>query len=81
MTHIDTNTPLLISSATGDPATVSSRQVALHRALPHSRQLTLKGHNGHGVFIAAQNECADATVTSYLLTGKLPSKDITCTDN
>ncbi|MFE7759827.1 alpha/beta hydrolase [Streptomyces sp. NPDC057438] len=50
---------------------------ALHADLKGSRMVTVHGGEGHGVYpngIA----CSDGTVNGYLLTGKLPAKDVTC---
>ncbi|QWB27329.1 MULTISPECIES: alpha/beta hydrolase [Streptomyces] len=50
---------------------------ALHAALKGSKMLTVLGGEGHGVYPNG-NACTDGTVTGYLLTGKLPAKDVTC---
>ncbi|MEU0246484.1 alpha/beta hydrolase [Streptomyces sp. NPDC006235] len=50
---------------------------ALHADLKGSRMVTVLGGEGHGVYPSG-NACTDGTVTTYLLTGKLPAKDVTC---
>lgn len=50
---------------------------ALHAELKGSKMVTVLGGEGHGVY-TNRNACTDGTVTRYLLTGKLPAKDVTC---
>ncbi|MFH9008137.1 alpha/beta hydrolase [Streptomyces afghaniensis] len=50
---------------------------ALHADLKGSKMVTVLGGEGHGVYPSG-NACTDGTVTTYLLTGKLPAKDVTC---
>ncbi|MFJ9681878.1 alpha/beta hydrolase [Streptomyces sp. NPDC101194] len=50
---------------------------ALHADLKGSRMVTVLGGEGHGVYPNG-NACTDGTVTDYLLTGKLPARDVTC---
>ncbi|MFJ8002169.1 alpha/beta hydrolase [Streptomyces sp. NPDC096310] len=50
---------------------------ALHATLKGSKMVTVLGGEGHGVYPNG-NACTDGTVTDYLLTGKLPAKDVTC---
>ncbi|CAM5568416.1 Pimeloyl-ACP methyl ester carboxylesterase OS=Streptomyces violarus OX=67380 GN=FHS41_007492 PE=3 SV=1 [Streptomyces violarus] len=50
---------------------------ALHADLKGSKMVTVLGGEGHGVYPSG-NACTDGTVTRYLLTGKLPAKDVTC---
>jgi pimeloyl-ACP methyl ester carboxylesterase len=50
---------------------------ALHADLKGSKMVTVHGGEGHGVYPNG-NACTDGTVTDYLLTGKLPAKDVTC---
>ncbi|MBJ3810475.1 alpha/beta fold hydrolase [Streptomyces flavofungini] len=52
---------------------------AMHRALKGSRMVTVAGGEGHGVvFGDARNSCAEKATMGYLVTGKLPAKDLTC---
>ncbi|MFB7472195.1 alpha/beta hydrolase [Kitasatospora sp. NPDC056184] len=49
----------------------------MHRALRGSRMVTVAGGEGHGVLVAGPS-CADATAARYLVTGRLPARDVTC---
>ncbi|GAA2925623.1 MULTISPECIES: alpha/beta hydrolase [Streptomyces] len=50
---------------------------ALHADLKGSKMVTVLGGEGHGVYPNG-NACTDGTVTDYLISGKLPAKDVTC---
>ncbi|MBT2457547.1 alpha/beta hydrolase [Streptomyces sp. ISL-86] len=50
----------------------------LHRALKGSRMVLAMGGEGHGVYLADPNSCANAPVNAYLTTGRLPAEDVTC---
>ncbi|UQX05234.1 alpha/beta hydrolase [Streptomyces sp. RerS4] len=50
----------------------------LHRALKGSRMVLALGGEGHGVYLADPRSCANAPVNDYLITGRLPAKDINC---
>ncbi|WP_328837564.1 alpha/beta hydrolase [Streptomyces europaeiscabiei] len=50
---------------------------ALHADLKGSKMVTVLGGEGHGVYPNG-NACSDGAVNGYLLTGKLPAKDVTC---
>ncbi|UQA38344.1 alpha/beta hydrolase [Streptomyces sp. HNA39] len=50
---------------------------ALHTVMKRSKMVTVLGGEGHGVYPSG-NACTDGTVTGYLLTGKLPAKDVAC---
>ncbi|MBP5869114.1 alpha/beta hydrolase [Streptomyces sp. LBUM 1486] len=50
---------------------------ALHADLLGSRMVTVHGGEGHGVYPSG-NACSDGAVNGYLITGKLPAKDVTC---
>ncbi|MFJ6573345.1 alpha/beta hydrolase [Streptomyces sp. NPDC091292] len=50
---------------------------ALHADLKGSKMVTVLGGEGHGVYPSG-NACTDGAVNRYLLTGKLPAKDLTC---
>jgi pimeloyl-ACP methyl ester carboxylesterase len=77
-TTVHTDVPALVVGADGDPATPYRGQLALHRALTGSRQITLRGAFRHGAYLAAGNACVDAAVHDYLLGGALPAADRTC---
>ncbi|MFE7461408.1 alpha/beta hydrolase [Streptomyces sp. NPDC057554] len=50
---------------------------ALHASLKGSKMVTVLGGEGHGIYPSG-NPCTDGTVNRYLLTGKLPAKDVNC---
>lgn len=50
----------------------------LHRALKGSRMVLAMGGEGHGVYLADPNSCANEPVNTYLTTGRLPAEDVTC---
>ena len=77
-TTFDHRAPALVVSAVGDPATPYPGQVAMHRALSGSRQVSLRGAFRHGVYLLAGNACVNTTVDAYLLGGVLPGTDRTC---
>jgi hypothetical protein len=37
-------------------------------------------HGGHGAYLGTGNACGDRTVTTFLLTGQRPERDVTCPD-
>ncbi|MEV7521421.1 alpha/beta hydrolase [Streptomyces sp. NPDC091371] len=61
-----------------DSQTPLSSGQGLHRALKGSRMVLVEGGEGHGVYLADPNSCANAHVNAYLATGVLPGKDVTC---
>ncbi|MFF4102105.1 alpha/beta fold hydrolase [Streptomyces sp. NPDC001903] len=50
----------------------------LHKALKGSRMVLALGGEKHGVYLSDPVSCADATVNTYLATGRLPAADVTC---
>ncbi|MFD7834688.1 alpha/beta hydrolase [Streptomyces sp. NPDC059761] len=52
----------------------------LHKALKGSRMVLALGGEKHGVYLSDPASCADATVNTYLATGRLPAADVTCQD-
>ncbi|GAA2329489.1 alpha/beta hydrolase [Streptomyces caniferus] len=77
-TQVRHDAPALLVAATGDPRTTYKSSLALHRLLPSSRLLTLKGANRHALYGEYHNACVDAKVNRYLATGKLPKNDESC---
>ncbi|WP_328766534.1 alpha/beta hydrolase [Streptomyces sp. NBC_00286] len=69
---------MLIVAATGDPRTTYKSSSELHRLLPSSKLLTLKGANRHGLYGQYGNACIDHEVNQYLTSGELPARDETC---
>ncbi|MEU5403865.1 alpha/beta fold hydrolase [Streptomyces sp. NPDC005963] len=77
VTVVDNKVPSLILQNEWDPQTPLSSGVGLHRALKGSKLLTVKGGQGHGVY-GGMNYCADSITNTYLNTGKLPAKNVSC---
>jgi len=77
-TVIDSDHPVLIVSATGDPATPYAGQLIMHRDLHDSRLVTLEGAFVHGGYLHAGSVCVDHIVARYLLGGSLPGRDLSC---
>ncbi|GIJ50321.1 hypothetical protein Val02_72070 [Virgisporangium aliadipatigenens] len=71
--------PALLVGATGDPSTPYAGQQVLHGALRGSRMVSLHGAFRHGVYSWDANPCVDGVVVAYLLGGRLPASDVTCT--
>jgi pimeloyl-ACP methyl ester carboxylesterase len=72
-----TATPILIIGTTQDPATPYAWAKALNNYIVGSRLITMKGegHTGYG----RGSACTDDAVDTYLLTGTIPTKNLTCT--
>ncbi|MFD3513455.1 alpha/beta hydrolase [Streptomyces sp. NPDC058657] len=77
-TEVRRDVPALIVAATGDPRTTYRSSVELHRQLPSSRLVTLRGANRHGLYGRYGNACVDDRVNQYLASGTLPTTDRTC---
>ncbi|WP_194814203.1 alpha/beta hydrolase [Nocardia sp. XZ_19_385] len=78
-TDVHNASPALILQATGDPRTVYESGLALHRAMPGSRLITVPDQRIHGVFGTVP--CATAATNTYLADGVLPERDFTCETN
>lgn len=72
-----TSGPVLVVGTRYDPATRYRSAVDLASLMPGARLLTYEGW-GHGAFMFGQNGCVDATVARYLVSGKVPSRDLSC---
>jgi len=72
-----TAAPVLVVGNYFDPATGYHGAQAAARLLPNSRLLTYAGW-GHAAYFVAGNACVDATVTQYLLTGRVPAAGTVC---
>lgn len=71
--------PVLILNTTGDPATPLSWAQSLHRQIAGSWLVVAPGP-GH--LASSQNDCAEQTLTAFLLNGTPPpSPDFTCPAN
>ncbi|MGI5329127.1 alpha/beta hydrolase [Actinomadura nitritigenes] len=79
LTEVGGPLPALMVAATGDTRTVYSGSLALHRQLPGSRMITLRGADVHAPYQRGyRNDCVTGQVNDYLLTGRLPARDRTC---
>ncbi len=73
--HLSTS-PLLIIGTTRDPATPYRWAQGLHKELLGSTLITLNGDGHTGA--NRGSACVDKAMNTYLLTGKIPNRDITC---
>ena len=75
LTQIKT-TPIIVIGTIRDPATPYSWSVSLAKIFTGSRLISLNadGHTGHG----RGSACVDSAVDEYLLTGTLPSANLSC---
>ncbi|WP_307853094.1 alpha/beta hydrolase [Kitasatospora sp. RG8] len=76
-TAVDNDVNALIVQNQWDPQATLAMAQGMRRALHGARMVTVAGGEGHGVVVAGPS-CADASVTRYLTTGRLPEKDLTC---
>ena len=75
LAHLITN-PLLVIGTTRDPATPYQWAKGLHKVLVNSTLITLNGdgHTGSN----RGSSCVDRAMNNYLLTGKVPTRNLTC---
>ncbi|MER5639805.1 alpha/beta hydrolase [Kitasatospora sp. NPDC002227] len=76
-TAVDNRVGALIVQNEWDPQTPLATAQGMRRALHGARLVTVNGGEGHGVLVAGPS-CADADVTRYLTTGRLPAQDHRC---
>ncbi|HEY8480016.1 MAG TPA: alpha/beta hydrolase [Spirillospora sp.] len=77
-TRIGGHLPALLVAATGDTRTTYEQNKAMHAALRGSRMITLEA-NVHAPYQRGYpNLCVNEQVNRYLLTGRLPARDLTC---
>ncbi|MER6722823.1 alpha/beta hydrolase [Streptomyces halstedii] len=75
-TTVNNGVKALILQNEWDPQTPLAAARNMHRALRGSRMVTVAGGEGHGVYGAGS--CADEVANTYLTTGRLPARDLTC---
>ncbi len=75
-TRIANKVRALILQNEWDSQTPLNSGRGLRRAMKGSKMVTVAGGAGHGVY--GSKSCADKTATTYLTTGRLPAKDVTC---
>ncbi|MCD5310521.1 alpha/beta hydrolase [Kineosporia babensis] len=69
---------ILILQNQHDPVTpLAGGQLLREKFGQRSRLVTVDG-SGHGVYVLGRNACASNVTTSYLISGKLPAKDVAC---
>jgi hypothetical protein len=78
-TKIHNALPVLMLNSTGDTQTPYTGARNLHRSLTGSRLVSLRNAYRHGIFLTGGSNCADRAVTTYLVNGKLPARDLVCT--
>ncbi len=76
-TKVNNKAGSLIVQNEWDSQTPLPSAQALHTVMKRSKMVTVLGGEGHGVYPSG-NACTDGTVTGYLLTGKLPARDVAC---
>ena len=76
--HAKGAAPILVIGTTGDPATPHEWAVALADQLDSGQLLTWEG-NGHTAYASSgSGPCVTKAVDTYLLTGTMPKKGLTC---
>ena len=76
--HAKGSAPILVIGTTGDPATPHEWAVALADQLDSGQLLTWEG-NGHAAYSnPGHGPCVTQAVDTYLLTGTMPKKGLTC---
>lgn len=78
-TPMDKQANVLVVQNAWDPQPPLTSGQGLHNALKGSKMVTAANGEGHIVY-PSTNSCADATVNTYLTTGRLPDQDVTCTN-
>jgi pimeloyl-ACP methyl ester carboxylesterase len=76
-TEVNNRAGSLVVQNEWDPQTPLPSGQALHARMKGSKMVTVLGGEGHGIYPSG-NPCTDGTVNRYLVTGKLPAKDVTC---
>jgi pimeloyl-ACP methyl ester carboxylesterase len=71
----------LLVNAVDDPATPHLGAVRMNKALRGSRLVTVTGTGNHGQYLFERNACVDAHGAAFLLSGKLPAGNVSCTGN
>lgn len=77
-TEIGGDLPALMVAATGDTRTIYAGNEALHRLLRGSRMITLDADVHAPYQRGYPNRCVHEAVDGYLVTGRLPARDLTC---
>ncbi|GAA2221134.1 alpha/beta hydrolase [Streptomyces amakusaensis] len=80
-TKVDNKVGALIVQSEWDSQTPLSAALGMHRAMKGSKMVTVKGGEGHAVYLLNRSACADRAVDAYLATGELPAGNVTCAPN
>ncbi|AHI01105.1 alpha/beta hydrolase [Kutzneria albida] len=72
--------PIMMLQGTMDAATPFEGALRTHGLIPSSRMIIEQGGGSHGLYNEpwVHNTCLDGYATNYLLTGAVPSADVTC---
>ncbi|MFH8614755.1 alpha/beta hydrolase [Streptomyces sp. NPDC017979] len=77
VTKVRNRVPALIVQNEWDSQTPLTTARGMHRAMQGARMVTVDEGEGHGVYLFG-NACASDVTSAYLVTGRLPAKDVTC---
>lgn len=69
---------VMIAQNERDPATPLVGAQDMRRALGQRAVLVTAEQGGHGAYVIASNECLNGAVTSFLLDGTRPARDLRC---
>ncbi|WP_286248527.1 alpha/beta hydrolase [Streptomyces graminofaciens] len=61
-----------------DPSTPYSGALKMRAALGDRARLVTVERGGHGVYLGTGNACGDRVVTTFLVTGERPGRDLSC---
>ncbi|MFC5220784.1 alpha/beta hydrolase [Streptomyces coerulescens] len=75
-TTVNNKVGALILQNEWDSQTPLASGQGMRRAMKGAKMVTVLGGVGHGIY--GSKSCADKTATTYLTTGKLPVRDVTC---
>ncbi|MEU5975902.1 alpha/beta fold hydrolase [Streptomyces sp. NPDC047315] len=78
-TVVDNRVGALIVHNEWDSQTPLPDGVGLREDMKGARMVFVDEGEGHGVYGSGTSSCAEALTNTYLLTGRLPAKDTTCT--
>jgi pimeloyl-ACP methyl ester carboxylesterase len=75
--RLESGRALLVESFR-DPATPYDGALALRATLGSRSRLVSVGDGGHSIVFNGRNTCADKATGSFLVTGRLPERDVVC---
>ncbi|MFI1018024.1 alpha/beta hydrolase [Streptomyces sp. NPDC020965] len=77
-TRVNNTVGALIVQNEWDSQTPLPDARGLRQDMKGSRMVLVDEGEGHGVYVNDMSECADRVTTGYLVTGRLPARDLTC---